>query len=146
MLAPAVPAPNPVAEGIRFAVLDRNGNLLWQRIVPGGAATSRSDVGWRLSTGGHVATYRDPDRLQGDIVKATVRSSTRTPGLFTVTIKGKAGDFQIQPGKDPVQLIVVLGNQSRAAMGQCSSLTFNESTSVRPRCEFSRSGSTFVCR
>jgi hypothetical protein len=146
LLAPLEPVPNPITEGIRFAVFDASNNLLWQRIVPAGAATSRSQPGWALSTSGHLATYRDPERQQGDIAKVTVRSSAKVPGLFTVTVTGKAGNFRIAPGSDPVRLVVVLGNQTRALSGQCMEATFGPSGGVRPRCDFSSTGTSFVCR
>jgi len=146
LLAPLEPVPNPITEGIRFAVFDASNNLLWQRIVPGGTATSRSQPGWALSTSGHLATYRDPERRQGDIAKVAVRSSAKVSGLFTVTVTGKAGNFRIAPGSDPVRLVVVLGNQTRALSGQCMEATFGPSGGVRPRCDFSSTGTSFVCR
>jgi hypothetical protein len=146
MLDPASPPPNPVAEGIRFAVYDPFGNVIFQRIVPGGAAVSRTSPGWTLSLDGHVAKYRDPDGIQGDITKVVVTSSKRVPGLFTVSIAGKLGDFTVSSAQAPVTVRVVLGNQSRALSGQCASYTFNASGGTRPRCDFSSTGNTFVCR
>ena len=146
MLDPASPPPNPVAEGIRFAVYDPFGNVVFQRIVPGGAAVSRTSPGWTLSLDGHVAKYRDPDGIQGDITKVVVASSKRVPGLFTVSIAGKLGEFTVSSAQAPVTVRVVLGNQSRALSGQCASYTFNASDGTRPRCDFSSTGNTFVCR
>lgn len=146
ILSPLMPALNPLAEGVRFAIFDNNGSLLWQRVINGGVATSRSDPGWTLSLNGHTATYRDPDQLLGDIVRATVTSSARTPGLLTVKIKGRGGNFQVPSGADPIRLVVVPGNQSRGLSGQCASIAFNPATGIRPRCNGSATGTSLVCR
>ncbi|GBD25563.1 Anti-sigma-I factor RsgI2 [bacterium HR30] len=146
LLSPNTPPPNPVAEGIRFAVYDSFGSLIFQRIVPGGARLSQSTPGWTLSADGHVAKYFDPEGIQGDIKKVVVSSSRRTPGLFTVKITGKLGNFVVAPTQLPLQVVIVLGNQGRAVLGQCASYTFRPSGGVRPRCDFSVTGSTLVCR
>ncbi len=146
LLTPSTPPPNPVAEGIRFAVYDSLGSLIFQRLVPGGAKLSRSSPGWTLSVDGHVAKYLDPDGLQGDIKKVVVSSSRRTPGLFTVTITGKTGNFAVAPHQLPLSFTIVLGDQSRALLGQCAGYAFGPSTGVRPRCALSATNNSIACR
>ncbi|MCX8070841.1 MAG: hypothetical protein N3C12_00070 [Candidatus Binatia bacterium] len=146
LLSPATPAPNPVTEGLRFAIYDSSGALVFQRIIPGGVALSRSQPGWSLSVDGHVAKYSDTYALQGDIKKAVVRSSRLTPGLFTVSITGKLGNFAVAPSQLPLRVTIVLGNQTRALLGQCASYAFNGPDGLRPRCSISSTGSTAMCR
>lgn len=146
LLSPLMPTLNPLSEGIRFAVFDQNGSLLWQRIISGGVSTSKSQPGWILSANGHTARYRDPNRILGDITKVTVNSSVKTPGLLTVKVTGKAGNFQVPPGAEPIRLVVVPGDQSRALSGQCVSIIFNPANGVRPRCQVSVTGNSLACR
>lgn len=146
MLSPSSPALNPVAEGLRFAIYDASGALVLQRIVPPGAALSRSTPGWTLSLDGHTAKYSDNYAVNGDIKKVVLKSSSRTPGLFTVKITGKLGNFAVSPAQLPLRITIVPGNQGRALLGQCASFAFGPSGGTRPRCDLSATGNTIVCR
>jgi DNA-binding beta-propeller fold protein YncE len=147
-VANMTPAVDPLDNGFRFAVYDKDGNLLFERVIPPGLRTLATLPGWYLASAGHKAVYVDKAGGIGGIRAVSVSSSARVPGLFSYVIKGKLGNFQVPPGKDPVQVTVVLGGATEALERQCATIRFNPylKTGPKPRCKVSKSGSSLSCR
>ncbi len=146
ILSTQTPALDFVSNGLRFAIFDHNGILLYKRMVPGGLRTTNRGPGWKLSTSGLIATYHDDDAVYGGVGRITVRQSSKTPGLVTVRIAAKNEPYRVWLGQEPVQMIIVLGNQTQAANGQCGTRMFNDAAGLKPRCRFTPSGANFSCR
>jgi hypothetical protein len=134
----------PWQTGIRFGIYDKNGALIFDRMVPPGLAPNAQSPGWRVS--GKRSGYRDRSGSAGGIRRVIVRQSPSRPELYFFTASGRLGDFQIQPQHLPVRATVVLGNQENANAAQCASIAFRSPPEARPRCQASLTGRQVRCQ
>ncbi|MBX3027277.1 hypothetical protein KF840_20460 [bacterium] len=133
-----LPAIDPSVNGFSLQVRDRGtGQPLLTRFVPPGASTP----GW--ARGGSAWKFSDRDGgLAGGVSKVMLKDrSSRTPGLFQFTVRGKGNDFRV--ASENLELVVVLGSQPQGAAGQCGSATFNPGGAPAPAC--AALGSTLRC-
>jgi YVTN family beta-propeller protein len=137
------PAIDPLANGFTLTVSDQNGDTIFTRNVPAGAATSSGASGWKVNAAG--TRFKFKDRLgfvAGGITKVIlIDRSSVAPGRFQLKLIGKDSDFQIDPGQEPVQVEVVLGGAAQQAADQCATIAFSAA-----QCDFNASGSTLKCR
>ena len=140
------PPIDPLANGFRFQIEDKNGAVLFSRIIPGGAAGGFGP-GWTVNRTGTQWRFRDPTgTVAGGIrqVLITNRSTALTPGYFTFQVTGVNGNFQIAPTSAPVRLKVVLGGVAQGQGQQCATLAFS-ATSGAPKCTVLSKGSVITC-
>ncbi|MBI3785653.1 MAG: hypothetical protein HY270_19845 [Deltaproteobacteria bacterium] len=142
-----VPAIDPVANGFRFRVNDKDGIPLFNRVVPRGTKVKKGAPGWSVNKAGTVWTFTDRSgTAAGGITRVVVRNKSATaPGLFSVSVSSQAQNFYFDPAVLPAQLLVVLGGPEQSVAGQCATLAFNGSAGPDPRCAVSVSGMTLTC-
>jgi DNA-binding beta-propeller fold protein YncE len=140
---PFAPAINPLLNGISFAILDDSGTPIITKAIPPGASPGGPAPGWKVNAAGTKWTFKDnTGATTGGITRAVVLDkSSVTPGLFRFRIKGKDGDFLVEPGEIPVEMIVVIGDAT-----QCGSLAFNAAGGGDPECELKAQGKTLLCK
>lgn len=146
-VTPTSPAIDPIANGVSFAVVDRNsGAVLVSRSVPGGAAAGNGLPGWKVNNGLTRWTFKDRDGglADGVISMVVTDKSRRTPGLFQIRVRAKGGDFRFT--SEEVELVFTLGGPTQAAAGQCATQPFNDSAGLRPSCTLSTNGKSIRCR
>ena len=117
MTVPASPAVDPVTTGMRILVRDGSGTVL-NATIPGGAFDELHQAGWKVSKRG-AFTYQSALGLLG-IRSVTLKPSSRTPGLVTLAVAGKAGSYVADPAHLPLRAYVALAS----AAGQCGLATF----------------------
>jgi hypothetical protein len=139
------PAIDPLNNGFRFAVYDKLGNLLFDRVIPGGPLQTTKGPGWKLSPNGLLAKYRDDAGSIGGIRSVSIRSSAKVNGQFFFKVSGRLADFHVPPGSEPVSITVVLGGHVQADAFQCAIFNFHPETGVRPRCKPSKNGKALAC-
>ncbi len=147
VVTPTTPAINPIANGLRLRVNDKNGAPVFDRVIPRGGPISSKAPGWKVNGAKTKWTYRDPsNRVGGGVRRIVVTDkSATTPGLFRVTLSARDADFHVDPLLLPLRLTLVLGGLDQQASGQCASFTFNPA-GTNPDCVASSSGGSVTCR
>ncbi len=148
VLSNLFPAIDPLSNGFTFDVLDStNGNTLVTRFVPGGATPGGSAPGWKVNGAGTRWRFIDRHNALGLGVRTLIVSdrSNRTPGLFTVRVKGKDGDFRLQ--QTDLTLVLTPGALLQKGSNQCAVRDFNPSPGPSPRCELKgATNRTLICK
>jgi YVTN family beta-propeller protein len=147
VLSNLVPPIDPVSNGLTFDVIDtQSGQVVLTRVVPAGASPGGTAPGWVANSAGTRWIFRDKDNAAGTaITKVVVRDkSSRTPGLFSVVVRGKGGDFRLQT--ENLRMVVTLGGAAQQAANQCATRPFNDHLGAPPVCELKRGGATLKCR
>jgi len=129
---PAVPAIDPVANGVRFIATDGFGGVIVDAVIPGGAD-------WR-STGATGWLYRNREAPINGIVKVSIR--WRPTGELKVAVTGRGGAYGLPVG-NAIKAAVVLAPPF-AANSQCGEAAFVPDTDQS--CRVFSNGSTFLCR
>jgi hypothetical protein len=143
----ASPAIDPIAHGVRVRLDDSLGQPLFNRVVGRGEPIARGYPGWRVNRSGTRWTFRDRrGESSGGVVSVTVEDRSRvSPGLFRVTVRGKASNFRVPVAALPLRMTVVLGGPEQAALGQCATRVFNPPGGTAPTCRASADGSAITC-
>ncbi len=141
------PAIDPILTGFTLRIADHDGNVLYQRTIPGGLAENARASGWQANSLRTRFIFRDREGSLGGGVSQLIISDLRSaaPGRYAFKLKGR-GDFQVPLEAVPLQLIAVFGSDTQAASGQCGVRTFNPDTGDSPRCQVMRRGSQVRCR
>ncbi|MBI3784902.1 MAG: hypothetical protein HY270_16035 [Deltaproteobacteria bacterium] len=147
VVVPQSPAVDPMANGLSFKVSDKNGNPIFHRVVPRGAAASLRSPGWRVNRNRTRWSFHDGQGAAASgVTNVVVRDrSSKNPGQFTVNVTGRLSDFRIDPALLPAQLLVVMGGTNQSALGQCASLPFNPAGGSSPKCTATTPGNTVRC-
>ncbi|MBM4244551.1 MAG: hypothetical protein FJ148_12145 [Deltaproteobacteria bacterium] len=134
---------NPIAHGARIVLLNQAGGVEVDQVLPGGTYAGSGSRGWKSNTKGTVWQYLDKTTspLSGiTTLKVTDKNKT-SPGRVTASLTGKKTTFPVVSADTPVQLVVVLGNQTDAIAGYCGESDFTPAS-----CLFNGAQSTLVCR
>lgn len=132
----ALPAFDPIANGVRVVVADADG-ALFDVTVPGGAYNSVTKTGWKLNKAGTQWKFNSPTAVSGAINQVTL---TKRAPQVKFTIKGIKGAFAAPPVTFPVQATVVL-TPPLGTTGVCGGMSFPAS-----RCAFNGSQTTLTCK
>jgi len=85
---------------------------------------------------------RTTSRIEGvSDVKANDRSKNALGGSVKVSTRGSKGTYPVLVGDEPVEAILVLGNQADATAGRCG-----ETAYVAGSCKFNGPSTTLVCK
>ncbi|HLK10919.1 MAG TPA: hypothetical protein VKW76_06025 [Candidatus Binatia bacterium] len=122
MMLPAQPPLDPPARGARLLVTDGAGSILYDVQLPGGTLR-RGGTGWKHRRHGWV--YRG-DRKRGGVVRLTIETDARIPGLVRFRAVATKGAFTVTPGDLPLRATMVLD-----ADGQCGETAFMPSACAR---------------
>ncbi len=136
MTIPTSPALDPVTRGARVLVADANGAVAAVAIPPG-AVDPGSKIGWKPNKKLTAWTYKNQAGVAG-IVKVTVKTTAKTPGLVKFAVTGKQGAFPTSPAALPLRATFTLDPD-----GQCGEVDF---AGPLPICEFNDKQSTVKCK
>jgi hypothetical protein len=137
------PAINPAANGFTFIVTTPSGTVLFSRFVPPGLSPGGSTPGWRV--GATSWTYKD---AAGTAVPGVNKISVKqtSPGNLKVKVLGKVGAYQVPQAMPNVTLILIPGDSTTAANGQCAVREFSPLNGPPPACEFKAAFDRFKCK
>ena len=122
---PFDPALDPVAVGAGVVIEDAPGARVLDAVIPPGAYDPVTKVGWKASPNRGVWKFQDRSAspTAGITGVAIKDMSRKTPGLVQVSVKGKRGDYAIDPSALPLTGLLIL-DPPTAATGQCGEATF----------------------
>jgi len=135
----------PRATGLRFKIVDKDGNNLFYRAVSGGEPLVKNAPGWAISKSKRKWLYKDRFAAPGTLSKVIVRQDKDT-AIYRFNLKAKDGNFQVAASALPLSVVAVLGAGDESDSGACGVANFNPSSGSRPRCRISTSGATISCR
>ena len=121
---PSQPPLDPITNGLRILLTDALGNTVIDAFLPGGAYSADAKAGWKGSgLGWNYANGGQNLPLIQGISKLTLHGRTSQPGLFSVAITGKNGNFVVPADGLPVLVTVVI-DPPLATTGQCGEIGF----------------------
>jgi len=141
VLTNLVPTINPIANGFTFDILrSSNDEVLVTRFIPPGASPGGTVPGWKVNGAGTTWSFKDRHNVLGlGVTKVVVKNrSNRTPGLFTVRVKGKDANFRVVTSD--IDVVLTLGGSAQKTANQCAVRDFNTSAGPPPLCEFNGNG------
>jgi hypothetical protein len=145
---PALPAIDPLDNGIRFLITDATGSVPVDVTIPGGAYDPGIKAGWKLNGSATAWTYRNvgPTASQVDgIQKFQLLKLPFPPGKYKFQLKGKNGTFPVDTANLPLIGTLVL-NPPFAAAGQCGEALFPVVPPGTPSCVAFNGGKVVKCR
>src|SRR5262249_10945066 len=133
---------DPLTNGVRLVVSDAVSTVL-DVTVPGGAFADPPGVGWKVNGSFTKWTFVDKTATPaGGISKVVVGTKpSKTPGIFSVSTKGRNGSHPTTPANLPLSATVVLAPPA----DRCGDASFNGPPPTAPSCAFNGSGSTVSC-
>lgn len=135
---------DPVTRGGRIVLLDRDGNTIADATLPPGTYAGRGTRGWKTNSKRTSWQYLDrtTERIAGiSDLKATDKSKKAPGGSVRITARGSNGAYPAEPGDEPVDAVVLLGNQDDAIDGRCGETAWSPAN-----CAFNRKGATLTCK
>ena len=150
LVVPAVPALDPIANGVRVVVLDAGDTPLIDAFLPGLPYDHRSRVGWTLN-GSHTSFRYDNKGLDtahpivAGIVKCTLRVSPNSPGQVRFAISGRKGSYMVAANRLPLRAVLVVEG-ALGTHGPCGDSLFPGPSAPVPTCAVAVDGSSVDCR
>jgi len=140
-ILPPTPTINPLANGARVVLSDKDGAILLDAIVPGGAYDKNTKVGWKVNKKGDAWTYvnRGPNPIAG-VTNIAFKKSGSAPNLFKWTVRGKNAILAVTPATVPLGATFVVDSPT-AETGQCAETGF-----LVGSCRFNPPASTVSCK
>jgi hypothetical protein len=135
---------DPVNEGVRVVLLADDGTTRVDAVVPGGAYSTVTKKGWKLSGNGKTWTFVDKGASPANGISQVVindKNTTKTPRRVKITVKGKKSTYPVVTADSPIQAVVTLGDAAAAAQGLCG-----ESAYTAPDCRFNAPQNKLTCR
>lgn len=136
-------AVNPLARGARILVLNHNGAVEIDQALPGGAYDDSALRGWKTNAKRNVWQYVDKSAspLSGiTSFKVTDKSKT-SPGQVRVSLTSKKASYSVDAGDEPLEVLVVLGDQTDAIAGYCGESDFRAAD-----CTFNGAETSLTCK
>lgn len=140
-ILPASPTINPLGNGMRVVIADKDGLVLLDAIVPGGAYDRNTKVGWKVNKKGDAWTYvnRGTSPIAG-VTGISFKRIASVPGLHKWTVRAKNASLSIGTGSVPLAGTIVVDSPT-AETGQCAETGF-----FVPSCKFNPPLSTVSCK
>ena len=140
-IMPASPTVNPVANGARIVLVDKDRAVLLDAILPGGAYDRNTKIGWKVNKKGDAWTYvnRGTSPIAG-VTGLSLKKSSTAPGLLKWTVRGKNASLAVTPAKLPLGGTFVVDSPT-AETGQCAETRFGVGV-----CRLNPTASTVVCK
>jgi hypothetical protein len=142
------PAIDPIANGIRLLLQDRNGVVVMDALIPGGDYDTATGAGWKAHSfpTGMTAMYKNTGKVVAPIdgislVKFVVKAGQ---GITKITVVGKNSSVALVPGQEPVKFTIVTDTPI-AKTGQCGEMIFDQPFPTRPSRTFLGNGGTLRC-
>lgn len=134
----------PLTDGVRVVLVADDGTPRLDVTVPGGAYSTVTKVGWKLSGNGKTWTFVDRNPTPATGISQVVinnKDTAKTPRRVKVTVKGKKSTYPVVTADSPIQATVTLGDAADAALGLCG-----ESAYTAPDCRFNVAQNRLTCR
>ena len=134
---------DPLTRGARVIVQNGAGATRFDVTLGGGSFAGNGTRGWQQNRAHTAWTYRDTtgSPLNG-ITRLRIEDDSRTQARrITVKVTGRNGVYPVVAGDQPLEAILVLGDQTDAVAGACS-----ESAFVATDCAFNRRATALNCR
>jgi hypothetical protein len=140
-IVPPTPAIDPIANGARVVLSDKDGLVLLDAIVPGGAYDKITKLGWKVNKKGDAWTYvnRGPNPIAG-VTGIAFRKSGSAPNLYKWTVRGKNASLAVTPASVPLGGTFVIDSPT-AETGQCAETSF-----ITASCRFNPPASSVTCK
>jgi hypothetical protein len=144
---PSSPAIDPLTNGVRLLVVDARGVIRIDISIAGGAYDAETGAGWREMPASSSWQYRNAGRVvprPGGIEKVKLRMLDKPPGTMRFDVKGKDGDYHIDPADLPLVATLVV-DAPVARTGQCGEARFPGAWPDGPSCVSVQGGNTIDC-
>jgi hypothetical protein len=140
-ILPASPTIDPLVNGMRVVIADKDALVLLDAIVPGGAYDKNTKVGWKVNKKGDAWTYvnRGASPIAG-VTGISFKRVASVPGLHKWTVRAKNAALPIGTGSVPLAGTIVVDSPT-AETGQCAETGF-----FVPSCKFNPPLSTVICK
>jgi hypothetical protein len=140
-VVPGSPTINPVANGARIVLQDKDRIALMDAILPGGAYDKNTKIGWKVNKKGDAWTYinRGASPISG-VTGVTLKKSATAPGLVKWTVRAKNASLAITPARIPLGATFVVDSPT-AETGQCAEIHFGVGV-----CRLNPTSSTVLCK
>jgi hypothetical protein len=145
---PSAPTIDPVANGVRFVIVDSTGDTPVDVTIPGGAYDAATRSGWKANGSGTSWTYKNSGAvvpLANGITKVAIKAITKTPGKYRTQVKGKNGNYPVNPANLPIVPTIVI-DPPFASSGQCGEAMFPATPPSKPSCAVVSGGKTVKCK
>jgi len=134
----------PHVDGARLVIEGHDGTARVDVVLAGGLYAGKGTRGWKASGSGKAWSYADKTGAPIDgIVKMTISDAGKPSPSKRVklSISGKEGIYPVAEADTPLGAIVVLGNQTAAAAGLCTEISY-----LPDECRLNGSGSAITCQ
>ena len=129
---------------MRVLLLADDGTTRLDATVPGGAYSTTTKVGWKLSGNGKTWRFTDKNAAPaGGIAQLVIndKATGSTPRRVKVTVKGKKSTYPVVGPDAPIRAIVTLGDATAADEGLCGESDYGASD-----CAFNAPQNKLTCR
>ncbi len=144
---PGVMNLDPINEGLRLVVSDKDGNFILDATVPPGAYSNGTKSGWKVNSfpKGFTSDYRNKSAnppLGLERLKFVVKEGL---GITKFQAIVKKGTLLVAPGQQPIKITLVT-DLPVATTGECCEWTYTEVPPARPSCVFKGGSSKLLCK
>lgn len=134
----------PLRSGARVVLVSSRGGVIADVTLPAIAYAGKGSRGWK-AVGSPAKQWLYLDKttapLHGITKVAFADRSGKQPQQVKVRVQGKNGSFPVASGDEPVQGIVVMGDDAASAAGNCGETRFSAA-----QCAFAGSGAKLTCQ
>ncbi|MCW5890607.1 MAG: DUF4215 domain-containing protein [bacterium] len=139
---------DPLADGVRFLIVDATGALPVDVTIPGGAYVPADKAGWKVNARATVWTYKNAGTVVpavDGIITVQIKRDPAKPGTLKVKVVGKNGGYAVDPTALPLVPTIVL-DPPVAETGRCGEAAFPNTPPAKPSCAVTGGGKTIKCR
>lgn len=136
---------NPDTQGFRLVVEDANAQVLADLRIPAGLYDPLTRSGWIPSPSGKKFQYITKTPVDGIVPKVILKwNPNKSPSEVVVIVKGKKGDFAVQPVALPLKASVSL-DPTNPLTTLCAEAEFPGPKPV-PYCRMGGNGASVICK
>jgi len=134
---------DPQGKGAMILLRNAGGGSEVSVTLAGGAYGGRGSRGWKRNSKGTKWTFQDTtgSAANGFSKLVILDQGAKAPNRVRVIASGKDGTYPVIAGDEPVQVILVLGDQDSGQAGECG-----ESAFVAGECVFDAPGTHLTCK
>jgi len=134
---------DPQGKGAMILLRNAGGGSEVSVTLAGGAYGGRGTRGWKRNSKGTKWTFQDTTGTAANGFSKIVilDQGAKAPNRVRVIASGKDGTYPVIAGDEPVQVILVLGDQDSGQAGECG-----ESAFVAGECVFDAPGTRLTCK
>jgi hypothetical protein len=135
----------PETQGFRLVVEDANAKVLADIRIPAGLYDPLTRSGWIPAPSGKKFQYITKTPVDGIVPKVILKwNPNKSPSEVVVIVKGKKGDFAVQPVALPLKASLSL-DPTNALTTLCAEAEF-PGTKPLPHCRMVGNGASVICK